>query len=129
MSSSLSLSLSLSIFLGHVMSPHHSEQISQRSQVSRIALRMCSQNVFVFVFVIVIVFLLLYFSQGLLLAPSQLTQSRYVGGAAAGHLVRAASSSLTRRFLQAAPRTYVPVSFVEQGMKVRRGETMGRLDC
>ena len=54
MSSSLSLSLSLSIFLGHVMSPHHSEQISQRSQVSRIALRRCS-HVFVFVFVIVFV--------------------------------------------------------------------------
>ena len=56
MSSSLSLSLSLSIFLGHFMSPHHSEQISQRSQVSRIALRVCSQNVFVFVIVIVFVF-------------------------------------------------------------------------
>ena len=46
---SLSLSLSLSIFLGHVMSPHHSEQISQRSQVSRIALRRCSQNVWLLV--------------------------------------------------------------------------------
>ena len=34
------------------MSSHHSEQMSQRSQVSRIALRRCSQNVFVFVFVI-----------------------------------------------------------------------------
>ena len=37
------------------MSSHHSEQMSQRSQVSRIALRRCSQNVFVFVFVFVIV--------------------------------------------------------------------------
>ena len=47
---SLSLSLYLSIFFGHVMSSNHSEQMSQRSQVSRIALRRCSQNVFVFVF-------------------------------------------------------------------------------
>ena len=38
-------------FFGHVMSSHHSEQMSQRSHVSRIALRRCSQNVFVFVFV------------------------------------------------------------------------------
>ena len=37
------------------MSSHHSEQMSQRSQVSRIALRRCSQNVFVFVFVIFLV--------------------------------------------------------------------------
>ena len=37
------------------MSSHHSEQMSQRSQVSRIALRRCSQNVFVFVFVFVFV--------------------------------------------------------------------------
>ena len=36
-------------FFGHVMFSHHSEQMSQRSQVSRIALRRCSQNVFVFV--------------------------------------------------------------------------------
>ena len=54
LSLSLSLYLSLSIFFGHVMSSHHSEQMSQRSQVSRIALRRCSQNVFVFVFVFVI---------------------------------------------------------------------------
>ena len=39
MSLSLSLYLFLSIFFGHVMSSHHSEQMSQRSQVSRIALR------------------------------------------------------------------------------------------
>ena len=49
---------------GQVMSPHHSDQMSQRLQVSRIALWRCSLNafvfviVFVFVFVIVIVFLL-----------------------------------------------------------------------
>ena len=36
---------------GHVMSSHHFEQMSQRSQVSRIAFRSFSQNVFVFVFV------------------------------------------------------------------------------
>ena len=54
---SLSLSLSLSFFcqcfFGHVMSSHHSEQMSQRSQVSRIALRRGFQNVFVFVLVFV----------------------------------------------------------------------------
>ena len=59
---SLSLSkylyLSLSILFGHVMSSHHSEQMSQRSQVSRIALRRCSQNAFVFVFVFAIVFVI-----------------------------------------------------------------------
>ena len=48
MSLSLSLYLSLSIFFGHVMSSHHSEQMSQRSQVSRIALRRCSQWLQVF---------------------------------------------------------------------------------
>merc|ERR1712016_155095 len=42
-------------FFGHVMSSHHSEQMSQRSQVSRIALKRCSQNVLVFVFVFVFV--------------------------------------------------------------------------
>merc|ERR1712141_144554 len=47
-------------FFGHVMSSHHSEQMSQRSQVSRIALRRCSQNVFVFVFIFVIVFVFLF---------------------------------------------------------------------
>ena len=36
-------------------SSHQSEQMSQRSQVSRIALRRCSQNVFVFVIVFVFV--------------------------------------------------------------------------
>ena len=35
----LSLSLSLSLyFVGQAMSPHHSDQMSQRSQVSRVAL-------------------------------------------------------------------------------------------
>ena len=47
-------------FFGHVMSSDHSEQMSQRSQVSRMALRRCSQNVFVFVFVIVIVFVFFF---------------------------------------------------------------------
>ena len=36
------------IFVGHVMSPHHSDQLSQKSQVSRIALWRCYLNVFVF---------------------------------------------------------------------------------
>merc|ERR1712020_535651 len=48
----LKMSLSLSIYFGHVMSSHHSEQMSQRSQVSRIALRRCSQNVFVNLFLV-----------------------------------------------------------------------------
>ena len=38
----MSLSLSFSIFFGHFMSSHQSERMSQRSQVSRIALRRCS---------------------------------------------------------------------------------------
>ena len=42
------------------MSSHHSEQMSQRSQVSRIALRRCSQNVFVIIFVFVIVFVFVF---------------------------------------------------------------------
>ena len=41
-----------------VMSPHHSDQMSQRSLVSRVALWRCSQNVIVFVIVIVFVFVL-----------------------------------------------------------------------
>ena len=60
----LSLYLSLSIFFGHVMSSHHSEQMSQRSKVSRIALRMYSQNVFVFVIVFVFVFVIVFFWSG-----------------------------------------------------------------
>ena len=55
------MSSSLSIFVGHVMSSHHSEQMSQRSQDSRIALRRCSQNVFVFVIVFVFVFVFVNF--------------------------------------------------------------------
>ena len=50
----LKMSLSLSIF-GYVMSSHHSEQMSERSHVSRITLRRCSKNVFVVVFVFVFV--------------------------------------------------------------------------
>ena len=43
LSLSLTLSLSLSLsFFGHVMSSHHSDQMSQRSQVSRIAPLRCS---------------------------------------------------------------------------------------
>ena len=60
LSLSLYLYLSLSIFFGHVMSSHHSEQMSQRSQVSRIALRRGSKNVFVFVFVIVFVIVIVF---------------------------------------------------------------------
>ena len=59
------LSLSL-FFFGQLMSPHHSDQMSQRSQVSRVALWRCSLNVSVFVFVIVIVIvfvLVIFFGQ------------------------------------------------------------------
>ena len=45
----------LLVFFGQVMSPHYSDQMSQRSQVSRMALWRCSQNVFAFVLVIVFV--------------------------------------------------------------------------
>ena len=48
-------------FFGHVMSSHHSDQMSQRSQVSRIALRRYSQNVFVFVIVFDFVFVFVKF--------------------------------------------------------------------
>ena len=65
---SLSLWLCLSLllsFFGQVRSLHHSDQMSQRSQVSRIALGRCSLNVFVFVivfvFVFVFVFVIVYF--------------------------------------------------------------------
>ena len=61
LSLSLYLYLSLSIFFGHVMFSHHSEQMSQRSQVSRMALKRGSQNVFVFVIVIVFVFVFVNF--------------------------------------------------------------------
>ena len=61
---SLSLCLSLSLsssFFGHVIYPHHSDQMSQRSQVSRITLWRCSLNVFVFVIVFVFVFVVVFF--------------------------------------------------------------------
>ena len=51
------------LLVSQVMSPHHSDQMSQRSKVSGVAIWGCSPNVFiivivfVFVFVIVIVFL------------------------------------------------------------------------
>ena len=61
LSLSLYLYLSLSVFFGHVMFSHHSEQMSQRSQVSRMALKRGSQNVFVFVIVIVFVFVFVDF--------------------------------------------------------------------
>ena len=48
--------LSNCLLVGQVMSPHHSDHMSQRSQVSKIALWRCSLNVFVIVIVIVIVF-------------------------------------------------------------------------
>ena len=45
LSLSLSLYLSLSLFFfGQVMSPHHSDQMSQRSQVSRVALCFLSRT-------------------------------------------------------------------------------------
>ena len=51
------------LFFGQVMSPHHSDQMSQRSQVSRIALWWSSLNVFVsvIVFVFVFVFVIVFF--------------------------------------------------------------------
>ena len=61
LSLSLYLSLSLSSFFGQVMSPHHSDQMSQRSQVSRIALWWSSLNVVVSVFVFVFVFVIVFF--------------------------------------------------------------------
>ena len=53
----------IDFFLGQLMSPHHSGQMSQRSQVSRIALWWSSLNVFVFVivFVSVFVFVIVFF--------------------------------------------------------------------
>ena len=47
-----------------VMSPHLFNQMSQRSQVSRIALWRCSLNVFVFVIVFVFVFVIVVFWSG-----------------------------------------------------------------
>ena len=56
LSLSLSLYLSFQCFFGQVMSPHHSDQMSQRSQVSRIAFWCSSINAFVFVIVFVFAF-------------------------------------------------------------------------
>ena len=47
-------------FFGQVMSPHHSYQMSQRSQVSRIVHWRCSLDVFVFVVVILFVFVFVF---------------------------------------------------------------------
>ena len=44
------------LFVGQVRFSHHSDQMSQRSEVSKIALWRCSLNVFVFVTVFVFVF-------------------------------------------------------------------------
>ena len=52
----LCICICLCQFFGHVMSSHHSEQMSQRSQVSRMALRRCSQNVFVTVLFVFVIF-------------------------------------------------------------------------
>ena len=46
--------------LGQVMFCYHSDQMSQRSKVSKIALWRCSLNVFVIVFVIVFVFAVVF---------------------------------------------------------------------
>ena len=58
----LCLCLCRCLFVGQVMFPHHSDQMSQRSKVSKIALWRYSLNVivivFVFAFVFVVVFLL-----------------------------------------------------------------------
>ena len=56
--------LSNCIFVGKVMSIHPSGFMSQRSQVSRIALWMCSLNVFLFVIVFVVVFVIVFFWSG-----------------------------------------------------------------
>ena len=55
----LSLSLSL-LFVGQAMSPHHSDQMSQRSQVSRVTLWGCYLNDFVTVFVFVFFFVFVF---------------------------------------------------------------------
>ena len=59
----LCLCLCHCLFLGQVMSHHHSDQTSQRSQNPRIAFWRCSLNVFVFVIIIVfvIVFVIVFF--------------------------------------------------------------------
>ena len=51
------------VFFCQAMSPHHSDQMYQSSQVSRVALWSCSLNVFVFVIVFVFVFVIVFFGQ------------------------------------------------------------------
>ena len=70
----------LAMFFGHVMSSHHSEQMSQRSQVSRIALGRCSQNVFVFVFVIVFVFVFVFVNVFLVMSCLLITLNKCLKG-------------------------------------------------
>ena len=55
--------LCLCLFIGQAMSPHHSDQMSQRSQVSSVTLWRRSLNVFVFVIVFVFasVFVIVFF--------------------------------------------------------------------
>ena len=57
------------------MSPHHSDQMSQRSQISRIAHWRRSLNVFVFVivFVFVFVFVIVFFLVGSCLLVTLIT--------------------------------------------------------
>ena len=76
----MSLSLVFVNFFGHVMSSHHSEQMYQRSQVSRIALRRCSQNVFVFVFVFVLVFVCICLCQFLVMSRLLITLNKCLKG-------------------------------------------------
>ena len=60
LSLSLSLSLSLPILARWIVFSHHSEQMFQRSQVSKIVLSGCSLNVFVIVIVFVFVFVFVF---------------------------------------------------------------------
>ena len=55
---------------------HHSDQMSQSSQVSRIALSICSRNIFVFVIVIVfvLVFVFVFFMVRSCLLITQMSQ-------------------------------------------------------
>ena len=56
----LCLCLCHCLFVGQVMSPHHSDKMSQWSEVSWVALSGSSPNVFVFVFVIVFIFVIVF---------------------------------------------------------------------
>ena len=63
------------LFFGQIMSPHHSDQMSQRSKVSRIALWRCSLNVFVSVIVFVFVFVpVIVFFFGQFMSPHHSNQ-------------------------------------------------------